>query len=81
VSWGHHQVWLVLAALIPLSTVPKWNAVWAGTVAAIMILPVARLGDPVTANLRLLLAVVVACVVPYVAAGRVNTASLYLTKR
>jgi alpha-1,2-mannosyltransferase len=70
VSWGHHQVWLVLAALIAVSGVPKWNAVWIAVVAAIMVLPVTRLGDPVTGNLRLFLAVAVACVIPYLGVWR-----------
>jgi alpha-1,2-mannosyltransferase len=84
VSWGHHQVWLVLAVLIPVSSVPKWNAVWIAVVAAIMVLPVTRLGDPVTANLRLLLAIFVACVIPYLAAPvrpGVWTGPLHLAKR
>jgi alpha-1,2-mannosyltransferase len=72
VSWGHHQVWLVLAVLIPVSSLRKWNAGWIATVAAIMVLPVMRVGDPVTGNLRLLLAIFVACVVPFLALNAIQ---------
>jgi alpha-1,2-mannosyltransferase len=60
VSWTHHQVWLVLAVLLPVRG-PAWaRYAWVTLVLAVMLLPVTALGGPVWTNSRLLLAVVVA---------------------
>ena len=64
VSWTHHQIWLVLAVLLPVSG-PAWvRAGWRMVVLAVMLLPVTGIDSPVWTNARLLLAVVVAAVVP-----------------
>jgi alpha-1,2-mannosyltransferase len=67
ISWTHHQVWLVLAALLPVSARRQWNLAWAAFVAATMVLPVTSVGGVLFGNARLLLAVAVACAVPFVA--------------
>jgi alpha-1,2-mannosyltransferase len=71
VSWNHHQSWLLLAALVPVSARPLRNLAWASLVAALMILPVTSLdflpGGIMFGNARLLLAIAVASVVPFVA--------------
>ncbi|MCY1138527.1 glycosyltransferase 87 family protein [Actinoplanes sp. Pm04-4] len=54
VSWTHHQIWLVLAVLLPIGKVQK------AVVLAVMILPVPVL----FAESRLLLAVAVAALIP-----------------
>jgi alpha-1,2-mannosyltransferase len=60
VSWTHHQVWLVLAVLLPVRG-PAWaRYAWATLVLAVMLLPVTALGGPLWTNSRLWLAVVVA---------------------
>ncbi|GAB2565807.1 hypothetical protein Aab01nite_47040 [Paractinoplanes abujensis] len=57
VSWTHHQVWLVLAALLPVAG-PAWvRAAWPAVVVTVMLLPL--VGES-----RLLLAVAVAALVP-----------------
>ncbi|MBM2621481.1 DUF2029 domain-containing protein [Actinoplanes sp. LDG1-06] len=62
VSWTHHQIWLVLAALLPVDG-PGWaRLAWPITVLALMILPVTAL-EPLSES-RLLLAVAVAALVP-----------------
>jgi alpha-1,2-mannosyltransferase len=58
VSWTHHQVWLVLAVLLPI---PRLGKV---AVAAIMLLPVTALDDPLWSNARLILAMLVAAALP-----------------
>ena len=77
VSWTHHQIWLVLAALLPVRG-PAWiRPAWTTLVLAVMVLPVTALGTPQWSNARLLLAVAVAAAVPLAiadaprAAGRV----------
>jgi alpha-1,2-mannosyltransferase len=66
VSWTHHQVWLVLAMLLPVRG-PIWTrAAWTATVLGVMLLPVTALGPPVWSNARLLLAVAVAAFAPMV---------------
>jgi alpha-1,2-mannosyltransferase len=79
VSWTHHQVWLVLAALLPVAT--RWAAPgarravrigWPALVVVVMVLPVTSvgsdvLGAAVAGNGRLWLAVAVAAVVPFAA--------------
>jgi alpha-1,2-mannosyltransferase len=60
VSWTHHQVWLVLAALLP---VPK-RTLWIGLVLIVMLLPTAAF------EARLLLAVTVAAVLPLTTTAR-----------
>lgn len=72
VSWTHHQVWLVLAALLPVSARTRSNIIWAAVVLAVMVLPVTSVGAAlpggfVTANARLWLAIAVAAAVPFVA--------------
>ncbi len=81
VSWTHHQVWLVLAALVAVSDRPRRNLVWAGVVLAVMVLPVTSVGaslsgSAVTGNARLWLAIAVAAVLPFVAVRRPDTPSL-----
>jgi alpha-1,2-mannosyltransferase len=64
VSWTHHQIWLVLAALLPVRG-PAWiRPAWTMLVLAVMVLPVTALGAPLWSNARLLLAVAVAAAVP-----------------
>jgi alpha-1,2-mannosyltransferase len=72
VSWTHHQVWLVLAALAAVSARPSRNVCWQVGVVAVMVLPVTGLlaGTPlapVTGNARLWLAIAIAAVIPFVA--------------
>ena len=59
VSWTHHQVWLVLAALLPT----RWRA-WPLIPLALMLLPVTALGPPLWSNSRLLLAIAIVTLVP-----------------
>jgi alpha-1,2-mannosyltransferase len=70
VSWTHHQIWLVLAALLPVAGPRWWRITWPAVALAVMILPVNSLdalpGGSVVGNLRLYLAVVVACLLPVV---------------
>lgn len=62
VSWTHHQVWLVLAALLPVAG-PGWVRLgWPASVLGVMILPVTAL-EPLSES-RLLLAIAVAALVP-----------------
>jgi alpha-1,2-mannosyltransferase len=63
VSWTHHQVWLVLAALLPMHRAYRWAAV------AVMLLPVTALDLPLWSDARLLLAVAVAAVIPIAGDG------------
>ncbi|WP_212997658.1 glycosyltransferase 87 family protein [Winogradskya consettensis] len=63
VSWTHHQVWLVFAALLPLRG--RIRGYWVALVLAVMLLPVTALGPPVWSNIRFLLAVAVTTVVPF----------------
>jgi alpha-1,2-mannosyltransferase len=71
VSWTHHQVWLVLAAVVPVSARTRTNIAWAAVVLAVMVLPVISYGDfPggfVLSDARLWLAIAVAAVVPFTA--------------
>jgi alpha-1,2-mannosyltransferase len=77
VSWTHHQVWLVLAALLPVRG-PRWIRYgWPALVLALMILPVTSLGSRLPGALgtvlgesRLLLAVAIAVAVPLAARAR-----------
>jgi alpha-1,2-mannosyltransferase len=64
VSWTHHQVWLVLAVLLPIPKLGK------AAVAAIMLLPLTALGGPLWSNARLILAVLVAVAMPVTARTR-----------
>jgi alpha-1,2-mannosyltransferase len=64
VSWTHHQIWLVLAALLPVRGAAPARRAWATVVLAVMVLPVTALGPPLWSESRLLLAVAVAAVVP-----------------
>lgn len=75
VSWTHHQVWLVLAAFVAVSTRPVRNLWWAAAVLVIMVLPVISIGvnspiGPLTGNARGWLAIAVAALVPFVAVRR-----------
>ncbi|XVV09442.1 glycosyltransferase 87 family protein [Actinoplanes sp. CA-131856] len=63
VSWTHHQVWLVLAALLPVT---RARTAWALLVLAVMLLP----ATAVFSEARLLLAIVVAAVVPLTVLSR-----------
>jgi alpha-1,2-mannosyltransferase len=69
VSWTHHQVWLVLAAFLPIAARARISLMWTVGALLIMVLPVTSLG-PVAGELRLLLAIAVACVLPFDLAGR-----------
>jgi len=66
VSWTHHQVWLVLAILLPVRTAwhGRTRGLWTAMVLVVMVLPVTALGPPLWSNARLLLAIVVAALVP-----------------
>ena len=64
VSWTHHQVWLVLAALLPVAAPTSVRRAWPPAVTAVMMLPVTALGPPVWSNMRLVAALVVACLLP-----------------
>lgn len=75
VSWTHHQIWLVLAAFLAVSASAAHNAGWALFVAAVMVLPVTSVGAGLPGgvlwgNARLLLAVAVACAVPFLTRRR-----------
>ena len=75
VSWTHHQVWLVLALLLAVSTQARTNLIWAAIVLAVMALPIISVGTGLptgflTENARLWLAIAVAAVVPFVAVRR-----------
>jgi alpha-1,2-mannosyltransferase len=64
VSWTHHQVWLVLAALLPVAG-PAWvRRAWPVLVLVVMLLPVPALGPPLWSNSRLLLAVTITVLLP-----------------
>jgi alpha-1,2-mannosyltransferase len=70
VSWTHHQIWLILAAAVPLSCGMRGNRIWAAAVAVLMIAPVTSIGanlpgGVIWGNARLLLAVAIACVIPF----------------
>ncbi|MDG4765087.1 glycosyltransferase 87 family protein [Solwaraspora sp. WMMD406] len=71
VSWTHHQTWLVLAALLVVSEHRGKALAWTVLVAATIVLPVTTVGAGLptahlTDNVRALLAVVVACLIPTV---------------
>jgi alpha-1,2-mannosyltransferase len=75
VSWTHHQVWLVLAALVLVSERTRHNIWWAALVVAVMVLPVTSVGaglpgGAVIGNARLWLAIAVAAVIPFEAVRR-----------
>jgi alpha-1,2-mannosyltransferase len=64
VSWTHHQVWLVLAALLPVRG-PIWaRRAWPTLALAVMLLPVTALGPPLWSNSRLVLAISIAALLP-----------------
>jgi alpha-1,2-mannosyltransferase len=64
VSWTHHQIWLVLAALLPVRG-PAWaRRAWPALVVVVMLLPVPVLWS----NSRLALAITIAALLPL--AGR-----------
>jgi alpha-1,2-mannosyltransferase len=72
VSWTHHQVWLVLAAVLPVPGGRRWQVVASALTAAVMIIPLAAFvtawPTPLAAifsDSHLLLAVLIACVIPY----------------
>jgi alpha-1,2-mannosyltransferase len=64
VSWTHHQVWLVLAVLLPVRGHGWLRRTWPLVVLAVMLLPVTALGPPLWSNARLLLAIVTAALLP-----------------
>jgi alpha-1,2-mannosyltransferase len=75
VSWMHHQIWLVFAVLLPVSTVPWRRLAWAALVVAILVLPVTSVGASlpgglIWGNARLLLAVAIAAFIPFLAVRR-----------
>ena len=63
VSWTHHQIWLVLAVLLPVRVHQGW---WTAVVLAFMLLPVTA----VWGNARLVLAITIAAAVPLVSPRR-----------
>jgi alpha-1,2-mannosyltransferase len=71
VSWTHHQIWLVMAALMPVSPSTHARRMWIVAILAIMVLPVTTVGSlfawPVLEDVRLLAAITIACVVPIAA--------------
>ncbi|MDP9819632.1 glycosyltransferase 87 family protein [Spirilliplanes yamanashiensis] len=72
VSWTHHQIWLVLAALLVVDRAGRW---WAAGVLAVLVLPLPALladlpGGAITGDVRMLLAVAVATAVPFAATRR-----------
>jgi alpha-1,2-mannosyltransferase len=77
VSWTHHQVWLVMAALLPVSGSLRVRTAWACAVLLVMTLPVTTVGTavgwPLLEDARLVVAVCVACVVPLVASTHLLT--------
>jgi alpha-1,2-mannosyltransferase len=73
VSWTHHQIWLVLAVLLPVRVrhtaqgargARNARRAWNGVVLVVMVLPVTALGPPLWSNARLLLAIVIAALLP-----------------
>src|SRR6266498_798033 len=64
VSWTHHQVWLVMAPLLPVRGSAWVQRAWSAAVLAVMCLPVTALGPPVWSNARMLTAIGVACLLP-----------------
>lgn len=70
VSWTHHQIWLILAAAVPLNAGVRGNRIWAAIAALLMIVPVTSIGanlpgGVVWGNARLLLAIAIACAIPF----------------
>ncbi|WP_240670635.1 glycosyltransferase 87 family protein [Actinoplanes solisilvae] len=68
VSWTHHQIWLVLAALLPVDGRPWARTAWPATVLAVMLLPATALFS----ESRLLLAIAAAALLPLATAGTVR---------
>jgi alpha-1,2-mannosyltransferase len=68
VSWTHHQVWLVLAAALPVRGGRAWQIVASALTAAVMIVPLAAI-TPAATDAHLLLALLIATVIPYRPAG------------
>ncbi len=64
VSWTHHQIWLVLAALLPVRGSAWARRAWPALVLVVMLLPVPALGSPLCGNARLLLAITIAVLLP-----------------
>jgi alpha-1,2-mannosyltransferase len=64
VSWTHHQIWLVLAALLPVRGAAWARRAWPALVLVVMLLPVPALGPPLWSNSRLLLAIAIAVLLP-----------------
>jgi alpha-1,2-mannosyltransferase len=74
VSWTHHQIWLVLAVLLPVAGTVKARWAWRVAVAAVAVLPVTSLAlsgslGSLTGDARLLLALVIATIVPLTVRG------------
>jgi alpha-1,2-mannosyltransferase len=72
VSWTHHQIWLVLAAFVPVAASNRARAAWAAAVLVVMVAPVTSLGSGLPGvagwllgEARLLLALAVAVAVPF----------------
>ncbi|MGC9665282.1 glycosyltransferase 87 family protein [Planosporangium sp. 12N6] len=70
VSWTHHQIWLVLAAVLPVRGSTIVRLAWPLVALGVMIFPVTSLGSlpgpagDLLENLRLLLAMVIAGALP-----------------
>jgi alpha-1,2-mannosyltransferase len=78
VSWTHHQIWLVLAALLTLPT-RRAQALWTGVVLAMMLLPSTALHHPVATNSRLFLAVAIAALIPFTTTRKPPSSALPVT--
>jgi alpha-1,2-mannosyltransferase len=68
VSWTHHQIWLVMAAGLPVAASTRGRWAWVLLVVAVMLLPSTTIGSmlgwPPLEDSRLLLAIATACIVP-----------------
>ncbi|HEX6968578.1 MAG TPA: glycosyltransferase family 87 protein [Micromonosporaceae bacterium] len=70
VWWTHHQIWLVFAALCAVSERRRINLAWALLVTVLMVLLVTSVGASLPGgqlfgNARLVLAIAIACAVPF----------------
>jgi alpha-1,2-mannosyltransferase len=87
VSWTHHQIWLLLAAFLTISHRQAVNRVWAAVVIAVMVAPVTSWGAGLPGvlgiagrELRLVLALAIACFVPCEIASHERRPAAMLTE-
>jgi len=64
VSWTHHQVWLVLAVVLVAAGGYEWQVAAAVVTLIIVVVPLGRI-SPVFNDAHLVLAGLIACVIPY----------------